>query len=145
MIHPYEIFMTPFKNHKVAATFANYPDDIRQSLLELRELIIQTAAQTPGVGELEETLKWGEPAYLTSQSKSGSTIRIAWKSHTPSDYGMYFNCQTTLIGTFKTLFPNEFRFEGNRAIIFTVAETIPRDAILFCISAALTYHQKKLK
>jgi hypothetical protein len=135
--------MTPFKNIDVANTFETYPIEVRRKLLALRELIFNTAANTAGVGELEETLKWAEPAYLTTQSKSGSTIRIAWKQKAPSDYSMYFNCQMTLIETFKTLFPNEFRFEGNRAIIFSVADTVAKDALVFCINAALTYHQKK--
>jgi hypothetical protein len=41
--------MTTFKNHKVAETFARYPSDIRRPLIELRELIIQTAAKTSGL------------------------------------------------------------------------------------------------
>ena len=111
-------------------------------MLVLRELIFATAAQTKGVGELEETLKWGEPAYVTSQSKSGSTIRINRKKLSGTQYAIYFNCQTTLVETFKTLFPNEFVFEGNRAIVFDVADKIPADALRYCIAAALTYHQK---
>jgi hypothetical protein len=53
---------------------------------------------------------------------------------------MYFNCKTTLVDTFKTLFPNEFKFEGNRAIVFTESQVLPTDALAFCVGAALTYH-----
>ena len=35
----------------------------------LRQLIFETAAATEVVGELEETLKWGEPSYLTPKTK----------------------------------------------------------------------------
>ena len=59
----------------VAQVFEDYPATVRQRLLALRELILQTAATTAGVGKLEETLKWGEPAYVTAESKGGSTIR----------------------------------------------------------------------
>jgi hypothetical protein len=62
----------------------------------LRELIFDVAASTDGVGEIEETLRWGEPAYLTSQSKSGTTIRIGWKSSRPAEYAVFFHCQTDL-------------------------------------------------
>jgi hypothetical protein len=55
-----------------------YPSGIRKQLLVLRELIFAAAQASKGVGELEETLKWGEPAYVTAQSKSGSTVRIDW-------------------------------------------------------------------
>jgi hypothetical protein len=45
------------------------------------------------------------------------------------------------VATFRTLFPNEFVFEGNRAIVFNVADTVPTDALTICIGAALTYHR----
>lgn len=55
---------------------------------------------------------------------------------------MYFNCQTTLVDTFRTLFP-ELRCEGNRAILFEVGEELPVDALSQCITLALTYHSRK--
>jgi Domain of unknown function (DU1801) len=133
--------MKPFANAAVAKAFGAYPPNMRRKLLALRELIFKTAASTEGVGEIEESLKWGEPAYLTSQTGSGSTVRIDWKASKPSEYAMYFNCQTSLVETFKTLFPGEFRFEGNRALLFKESEPIPKGALAFCISAALTYHR----
>lgn len=132
--------MTVFKNSEVEKTFKSYPVTVRKKLIALRELIYKTAANTPGVGPLEEALKWGEPAYLTLKSKSGSTIRIAWKNSRPLEYAMYFNCQTNLIETFRTLFPDEFRYVGNRAIIFHQDDTVPLDSLAVCIDAALTYH-----
>jgi len=133
--------MKPIPNPAVAKAFEAYPPSMRRKLLALRELILQTAAATEGVGELDETLKWGEPAYLTAASGSGSTVRIDWKPPKPNQYAMYFNCQTTLVETFKTLFPREFSYEGNRAIIFKESEPILKDALAFCVAAALTYHR----
>ena len=135
--------MKPFVNRAVARTFSAYPPVVRRKLLTLRALIFKTAASTEGVGEVEETLKWGEPAYLTSQSRSGSTIRIDWKRSNPSRYAIYFHCRTNLIKMFRTRFPNEFTFEGNRAILFDVADRVPADALSLCIVAALTYHRRK--
>lgn len=132
--------MRPFDNLAVKLVFDGFPPPVRARMLALRQLIFDTAATTPGVGELEETLKWGEPAYLTSKSKSGSTVRINWKKSRPSQYAILFNCHTTLIETFRTLFPDDFSFEGNRAILFDKAGTVPIDALSFCIAAALTYH-----
>lgn len=134
--------MHPFTNPDVARVFDTYPPGMRGKLLILRKLILDTAAITDGVGELEETLKWGEPAYLTP-SKSGSTIRINWKRSSPSQYALCFICHTNLVETFRMLFPNDFTFEGNRAMLFHQAEALPRDSLAFCIAAALTYHLKK--
>jgi Domain of unknown function (DU1801) len=133
----------PFADAAVERTFAAYPPVMRRKLLALRSLIFRTAAATAGVGDLEETLKWGEPAYVTAQSGSGSTIRIDWKKAKPGRYAMYFHCQTNLVSTFRTIFPREFAYEGNRAIVFEEKTKVPADALAFCIAAALTYHAQK--
>ena len=133
----------PFTSAAVAHVFAAYPPLARQRLGALRELIFEVAASTDGVGEIEETLKWGEPAYVTAHSKSGSTIRIDRKKTGAPRYAMYFNCRTTLVDTFRTLFPGEFVFEGNRAIVFDERDSVPHDALGVCIAAALTYHLRK--
>ncbi len=135
--------MKAFENIAVANVFESYPPPMRKKLMALRRLIFQTAAATNGVGKIEETLKWGEPAYVTSETKSGSPVRIAWKSSAPAQYAMYFQCQTTLVDTFKTLFPTELNYVGNRAIILHASDVVPTDALAFCIAAALTYHQRK--
>lgn len=111
--------------------------------MALRKIIFATATGIEAVGPVTETLKWGEPAYLTLQSKSGSTIRLGWKASQPQRYAMYFNCKTTLVDTFRTLFPNDFEFEGNRALMFNADAVLPGDAIKFCVAAALTYHLQK--
>ena len=95
------------------------------------------------VGEIEETLKWGQPAYLTSQTRSGTTIRIDWNEKAPREYAMYFHCQTDLVATFREWFPEELRFEGNRRLVFLADEPLPRAAVAACIAAALTYNREK--
>lgn len=60
----------------VDTVFNAYPKPVKARLLALRRLIIDTARTTKGVGALQETLKWGQPSYLTAETKSGSTIRI---------------------------------------------------------------------
>ena len=66
----------PSVSPTVAAVFATYPKPMRSKLMALRQLIYETAAATDGVGAITETLKWGEPAYLTAATKSGTTVRI---------------------------------------------------------------------
>src|SRR6266702_3123193 len=65
-----------FSDPAVDAVFNAYPKPIKARLLALRRLIFDTAKTTKGVGALLETLKWGQPSYLTAETKSGSTIRI---------------------------------------------------------------------
>jgi hypothetical protein len=137
--------MTPFKSIEVEQVFERSPPAMRSRLLALRELIFEVAASIDDVGELEETLKWGEPAYVTSASRSGSAVRIDWKKAAPSQYCIYFHCKTNLVETFRTLFPKDFMFEGNRAIVFQPSETVPADALSICIAASLTYHRDKAR
>lgn len=132
-----------FQSAAVAQRFALYPPSVRTKMMAVRALIFSTAARTPGVGVLEETLKWGEPAYLTIASRSGSTIRIDWKPATPLQHGIYFNCQTTLVDTFRTLFPRDFRFDGNRALLLDLSQPMPSQELAFCIEAALTYKLRR--
>lgn len=135
--------MKKIDNPEVAAVFERYPDGIREKILLLRRLILETAATTEGVGEIEETLKWGEPSYLTPKTKSGSTVRIDWKKSKPEQYAMYFKCTANLVPAFREKYSRVFNFEGNRAIIFKLDEEIPAEALQSCIVLALTYHRNK--
>jgi len=119
---------------------ANYPDKVQGKLLNLRELINQTASEIPEIKYLEETLKWGEPSFLT---KNGSTIRMDWKKATPDEYKLYFKCTSRLVETFRMVFGDFFNYEGNRAIIFKLDQKVPEAEIKKCITAALTYHKIK--
>ncbi len=134
--------MTPFTDPAVEARFAAYPPAARKKMLALRELVFTTAAETNGVGALRETLKWGEPAYLTAASKTGSTVRMDWKPKRPDCYALYFNCNSGLVESFKTMFPDDFKFEGKRAVVFKLDEQIAEDALAVCLAAALTYHAR---
>jgi hypothetical protein len=125
---------------EVESLFANYPDCVRDKILELRDLVIETAKEIESISMLEETLKWGEPSYLT---KIGSTLRMDWKPKYPGQYALYFKCTSRLIETFKVVFGDTFNFEGNRAIIFQLDDKLPRNELKSCIKAALTYHKVK--
>lgn len=127
-------------NKDVNAVIKNYPSMIQTKVLLLRNLIYEVANDVETVSDIEETLKWNEPSYLI---KSGSTIRIAWSSKRPAQYGLFFNCKTKLIDTFKELYPDVFNFEANRAIIFNQDDVIPLDELKHCIKLALTYHKLK--
>jgi hypothetical protein len=130
-------------NENVKLKFGSYPSHVRLRLEELRNLIIDVASNTDGVGKIEETLKWGEPSYLTSETKSGTTIRIDWKEKYPEQYAVYVNCNTSLIDSYNSLFPGVFSFEGNRAIVFSINEKLPEEELRVCVQMALTYHKSK--
>jgi len=127
----------------VAAVIATYPPAIQQDVLALRWLILSLAEGIPAVGAIEETLKWGEPAFLTTETGSGSTVRIGWKPARPDEYALYFNCQTRLVDDFREMFGDTLRCEGNRAIVFRSGQALPVAELGNCIAMALTYHAAK--
>lgn len=132
-----------FNNPEVAAIFKAYPEHVAEKLLFLRQLIFDTASAIKEVGELEETIRWGQPSYLTTKSKSGSIIRIDQRKPSQQQYAIYFHCQTTLVDTFKEMFQGVFNYEGNRSIILSIDDKIPVKELSYCISLALTYHLNK--
>ncbi|MCP5081852.1 MAG: DUF1801 domain-containing protein [Alphaproteobacteria bacterium] len=132
-----------FADKDVEAVFASYPNGMRDRLLTLRTLIFETAQQTDGVGALEETLKWGQPSYLTVQSKSGSTIRIDQAKVGEGRYAAYFHCQSGLVPLFQEHYGEELCFEGKRAIVFDPDKPLPEEAVRHCIALALTHHLRK--
>jgi hypothetical protein len=131
-------------NGAVDAVFGAYPSPVKARLEALRRLIFDTAKSTEGVGALEETLKWGQPSYLTTESKSGSTIRIDQVKTEAGRYAVYFHCQTDLVETFRELYP-ELRYGGNRSILLDAGDKLPEKALRHCIALTLTYHARKRK
>ena len=135
--------MKRFDDPRVAATFKAYPPEVRARLMALRETIFDVAATTDGVGVLTETLKWGQPSYLTEETGSGTTVRIDRLKGDSGGYAVYFHCQSGLIGQFRELYPETFAYEGERAILFDLGTQAPARELRHCIALALTHHLRK--
>jgi len=126
----------------VAEAFAAFPAPIARRLLQVRGLIFETAAKL-GVGPLTETLKWGDPDYLTAATGSGSTIRLGWLRSSEQPCAVLFNCNTTLVETFRERFPDAFAYSKNRAICLSPNGALPKAPLASCLALALTYHQRQ--
>ncbi|MBL4644828.1 MAG: DUF1801 domain-containing protein [Rhizobiales bacterium] len=121
----------------VAAAFAEFPEQQRESMLQMRALIVQTCEEAPGTGQLVETLKWGQPSYATVRPVTGSPIRLGIsKSGQPA---LYCHCQTTLIQEFRDQFADSFDFEGNRALVLKGDVETSKAELQSCITRALSY------
>ena len=116
----------------VAAVIGQYPT----RLLQVRDLIFDLADKLD-VGPLTETLKWGEPAYLTETTKAGSTVRLALKDGQPA---VFFVCNSGLVEGFRADFP-ELSYLGRRGILLD--ERADDGLLELCISRALTFHRNK--
>jgi Domain of unknown function (DU1801) len=122
---------------------AHYSAPVRKKLAALRALVLETAKTTPGVGRIEEALKWGQHSFLTPETGSGSTIRIDGKRKDKDGCAMFFHCQSGLIEMFKDIYGQQLKYEGKRALIFRSGEELPVETLRHCIALALTHHLRK--
>ena len=114
---------------------------VLEQLKPLRQLILDTASATVGVGSLEESTKWGEPSYAPVKHGIGSSVRLAPRRD--GKVSMNFICHTGLITQFRELYPDILEYEGNRTIVIDAQKPLPLDELRHCIALALTYHLNK--
>jgi hypothetical protein len=130
-------------DHAFAQAIMAHGPPVRRILSEIRQLVLDTAKATPGVGRIEEAMRWNQHSFLTPESGSGSTIRIDGIRNDPSKCAIYFHCQSGLIGEFKELYGARLTFEGKRAIILDASQRLPIEELRHCIALALTLHARK--
>lgn len=129
-------------DNRIQHKFDQYPPLVKPVLESLRQMIYNLVLEL-NLGEIEETLKWGEPSFNV---KSGSPVRIDWKDSTPENYYVFVNCQTKLVDTFRELYSDVLQFQGNRAIILNLTEATDEKvnhALKHCLALALTYQKVK--
>lgn len=122
----------------VAAAFAEIPSAPRQRLLDARARIFALADET-GAGPLTETLKWGQPAYLTKVTGWGSTLRLGLCRAADDAPALFVICQTSLADEARARFGSVLRVIGNRAVLIPDGPSPEFDAV---IVAALTYKRR---
>ena len=120
--------------------FDEFPDPVRKRLMEMRGLIYKTAALSEGVGALSEELKWGQPSYLTSETKSGTTIRLGTLKQNPGQIALFVPCQTNLIARMRREYRADFQFIGKRALLVPLTGKLPQEKLMHCMQMALRYH-----
>lgn len=123
----------------VAAAFDAMPGLAKARLMAVRARIFALAKRSDA-GPLTETLKWGVPSYLTEHSRSGTTLRLGMSGDKPA---VFLNCQTTLLDGFRSDFPKDFEYVGNRAVV--LSDTDDPAVLDLCLGRALTYHRDKQK
>lgn len=106
-----------------------------------RRLILEAAAETETVGELAESVKWGEASFTPARPRIGSSVRIQKRPN--GDEALMFICHTGLVDEFRDLYGETLTFEGNRAIVLPVGKPVDEPAVRHCIALALTYHWRK--
>ena len=132
--------MTTRLNPDVEATVATWPKAAQTKFAEIRRRIRLEAAQTPEVGPLTETIKWGEPSWLTEATKSGTTIRVAWKPARADKIGVFVSCQTSIIETLREVYGDTLSYDGARGLLISLEAPVPENGLTHLIRLAQSYH-----
>lgn len=106
----------------------------------MREEIL-AAGTAAEVGGLDESLKWGEPAWRPTRARMGTTVRIGPSKDTAGT-AMFVHCQTRLADEFREAYPDQLEIVGNRAVMFTLSGPLPKAIIRHCAAMAFTYHRR---
>lgn len=127
----------------VSRTYAEFLPLAQQNILTLRTWVLAEAARDDRVGKIEEALKWGQPSFVVSKPRSGTTLRLAQMLKSPTyDFGLFVPCQTSLIETCRDMFGDVFNYDGNRGLLFANGGTLPESELRHFIALALTYYVK---
>ena len=118
---------------------ASFDPQVITKLLPWRQLILEVAAGTPGVGAISESLKWGEPSYTPQKKGIGSSVRLALCRD--GNVALNFICHTGLVDSFRELYTGTLQFEGRRTIVIGPELDVHVDELRHCIAMALTFLQ----
>lgn len=133
------------KNSAIATPFeeklAQYADDQRDQLEQIRSLIHHTASNLSKCGQLVETLKWGQLSFLTEKPKTGTTFRF--DANKSGGLSMYVPCSTILIDQYRERIGEVFQYVGNREVVLPNDITKCQNEFKTAIAMALTYHLNK--
>ncbi len=125
----------------IATAFDAFPPAPRARLHQIRALIF-AAAEASGTAPLTETLKWGQPAYLPA-GRAGTTIRLG-APHAQT-CALYVHCQTDLVARWRQLYPAEFTYQSNRAVLIPASGPFAAAALQQIAAQALRYHRDKAR
>ena len=121
----------------------HYTVELKDKFLYLKSLIYEQAALNPKIGEIEESLKWGQLSYV-SKNRSGTPIRLGIERKMPGYFGLYVNCSTTVINDAKHIYGDKFQYDGNRGLMFKSDDQLPEKEIRHIIDIILCHHINKM-
>lgn len=128
-------------DHPFEQTTHNWPQQAQDTFATLRTLIL-AAAKDASAGEIEESLKWRQPAWRPKAPRTGSTLRVNWSAASPLTIALFVDCKTTLAAEMFAAYPYDFQYEANRAMRLDLGAALPKAAISHLAQRTFTYHRK---
>ncbi|NNE53876.1 MAG: DUF1801 domain-containing protein [Sulfitobacter sp.] len=97
-------------------------------------------AQERGVGPLQESLKWGQPAWRPAKPRTGSTLRMDWNEGTPDRLNLFVDCKTDLAARMDDLYPDLAFNDGRRHLAIGLGDPLPEQALAHLAEMTFCYH-----
>lgn len=97
-------------------------------------------AQERNLGTLEESLKWGQPAWRPARPRTGSTLRMDWHTETPERLDLFVDCKTDLAARMADLYPDLPFNDGRRHLAIDLVWPLPEQALAHLAELTFTYH-----
>jgi len=119
---------------------SRWPDPVQARFQSMRMLFLDVAEQAD-IGPLDESLKWGQPAWRPSRARTGSTLRLNWSDTAPDRLLAFVDCKTDLASQMQTRCP-DLPNDGRRALSFAL-EPSHDDALWQLAHLTFTYHRTK--
>jgi hypothetical protein len=117
-----------------------WPAQAQQAFEACQSLFHRIATQAD-VGPLDESLKWGQPAWRPRKPRTGSTLRLHWSEKTPTELSVYVDCKTDLAARMQTLYPDLLANDGRRRIVLNLNAPLPETALSHLAEMTFCYHR----
>jgi hypothetical protein len=121
-----------------------WSDQARATLWACRNIFFDVA-QDAGIGPLDETLKWGQPAWRPRRARTGSTLRMGWSAAKPAHLLLFVDCKTDLASRMRDLYPEMVENDGRRQMAVDLDHPLPEQAIAHLAQMTFCYHQSRRK
>ncbi len=113
-----------------------------QLRLQSLRTLFHDVAEAAEIGPLDESLKWGQPAWRPRRPRTGSTLRLNWSPDDPDHITAFVDCKTDLAAQMQLRFPDLPGNDGRRALRFDLTST-NSDALWQLAFLTFTYHRVK--
>ncbi|MDF1728146.1 MAG: hypothetical protein P1U53_10410 [Sulfitobacter sp.] len=130
---------TPPMPAALADLIATWPAPAQGMARACRALFL-SRAEARDIGPLEESLKWGQPAWRPVKPRTGSTLRLMWLEAQPDRLSLYVDCKTDIAARMRSLYPDLPFNDGQRRIDLDLTKALPEQAVAHLADMTLCYH-----
>lgn len=121
---------------------SSWPDPAQKAAWACRTLFHEIAKKND-LGPLDESLKWGQPAWRPRRPRTGSTLRMTWSATSTDTLAFFVDCKTDLAARMRDVYPDLTRNDGRRQLGVDLTAPLPEQAIAHLAQMTFTYHRTK--